>query len=230
MTHHLTEKEYKITGSGFTFPVPFANVQDEESRDEYIASKKYFDNKTLNLFNTSLNAEILNKLSLLAGNLSLVEPKFKTANDNFASATQIRCFKENMGGLTTHTGNYFQDMFQFFYQSLNENIGKHEQISYFFSIQKPAIGGELFVYNLTWKEAQNKKEFQDNEVILLVDGTELKTDEIEKTIISPEPGDLFIFHGGNIWHRVNEVSKTHRITMGGFMAKSLISNQIYLWS
>jgi hypothetical protein len=230
LSKNLNEKEYKVTGSGFTFPNPFANVQDEDSRKEYIQSKKLMSMKTEESFGIDLNKKILSIIKLFSGKFNPTEPKFKDIPGSCASASQIRCFKENMGGLTIHTGNYFQDMFGFFYSSLDENIGKHEQLSYFFMIQKPTKGGELIVYDITWNEAQKKTDFQDNEFLILNSGEKIFVKDLEKTIISPDPGDLFIFHGGEIWHQVSEVENINRITLGGFMAKSKISNDLFLWA
>lgn len=229
-TKNLKENEYQVTGSGFTFPIPFANVQDESSRLSYLKSKQLFNEKCEDLFGYNLNHKIGSIISLVAGNLKIVEPRFKSVENQFASSCQLRYLKENMGGLSAHTGNYFQNMFQYFFNSLDEDIGKYEQLSYFLSIQKPKIGGDLIIYNLTWEDAKLKPDFQSNEYVINKSGEKIFFDKLEKTIISPEPGDLIIFNGGEIWHRVDEIIEKDRITIGGFMAKSKKYNNLYLWA
>lgn len=230
LTINLTETEYQITGSGFTFPIPFANVKDEQSKEEYIAKKALYNSKTTNELGFNINEKVKTIINQLSGNLIPTEPKFKQSNNQLASASQIRYLKENMGGLSAHTGNYFQNMFQFFYNELDENIGKFDQLSYFFLIQKPLVGGDLIVYDITWEEAQTKPDFETSDYLTLLNGKTVSFDSIGKSVISLMPGDLFIFRGGEIWHRVEEIIKKDRITIGGFMSKSKISNQLFLWA
>lgn len=230
LTENLDQNIYTSTGSGFTYPMPFANVQDSESKNGYFESNIHYNNADNLPFEVSINSKVENLLKRISGNLFPVAPKF-IGSENLAISSQIRCFKKNMGGLTVHSGNYFQNMFNFFYESLDENIGKYEQLSYFIMIQKPKKGGDLLVFDLTWDEAKEKPDFQNNDFIIAENGDHLNVSKISKTIVSPDPGDMFVFHGGEIWHQVNEIEGAlDRITLGGFMARSMESNQLFLWA
>lgn len=226
----LDPNTYTKTGSGFTFPMPFANVQEIESKNAYLDSTKTYNNIDHSPFENTINNKIEKLLKKISGNLTPNAPKF-IGTGNYASSSQIRCFKKNMGGLTVHSGNYFQNMFNFFYESLDENIGRYEQLSYFIMVQKPKIGGDLLVFDLTWDEAKEKPDFQNNDHIIAENGDYIDVSKINKTVISPDPGDMFVFHGGEIWHQVNEIEGAlDRITLGGFMARSMVSNQLFLWA
>jgi len=76
----------------------------------------------------------------------------------------------------------------------------------------------------------NNFEFQDSEFLILNTGDKIFVKDLEKTIISHKPSNLFIFHGGEIWHKVSEIESKNRITLGGFMAKSKVSNNLFLWA
>ena len=109
----LDPNTYTKTGSGFTFPMPFANVQEIESKNAYLDSTKTYNNIDHSPFENTINNKIEKLLKKISGNLTPNAPKF-IGTGNYASSSQIRCFKKNMGGLTVHSGNYFQNMFNFF--------------------------------------------------------------------------------------------------------------------
>ena len=48
---------------------------------------------------------------------------------------------------------------------------------------------------------------------------------------NPEPGDLLIFYGGRIWHRVEPIlGSKPRITLGGFINFSDDDKKCFYWS
>jgi hypothetical protein len=50
-------------------------------------------------------------------------------------------------------------------------------------------------------------------------------------LLKPEEGDLLLFAGGNIWHRVLTVQgNKSRITIGGFIAETNMPGRYYIWS
>jgi len=49
--------------------------------------------------------------------------------------------------------------------------------------------------------------------------------------LRPQPGDLLMFYGGYIWHRVEDIEgNTPRITLGGFLNFSKDDKELYYWS
>ena len=49
--------------------------------------------------------------------------------------------------------------------------------------------------------------------------------------IKPKPGELLIFNGGHIWHKVEDIKgKSDRITVGGFMDMSADKTKWLFWT
>lgn len=101
-------------------------------------------------------------------------------------------------------------------------------------LQEPEEGGKLRVYNKTWEEA--KKYNDRNNTLISEDGKEISLDdssEIEKVELGLEAGNLLIFQGGRLWHRVEKVlGNKERVTLGGFLGfgKDETDNNVYLWA
>ena len=54
---------------------------------------------------------------------------------------------------------------------------------------------------------------------------------VHRYFVKPEPGDLLLFAGGNVWHRVEKVAGfKSRITLGGFIAETTTPGKYYIWS
>jgi hypothetical protein len=94
---------------------------------------------------------------------------------------------------------------------------------------KPESGGEMTIFDVTRTEAVKKiddlqLESRQGEILDIeknVDHIKLQIDE----------GDLLIFDGGTIWHRVEMVrGNKHRITLGGFIGFTADRKEIYYWS
>lgn len=140
-------------------------------------------------------------------------------NQTYAPA-QIRFMEPNKGGLIIHKGS--QNLHHPPFAYLREITRIFEHLSYFLIIDKPEEGGELIVYDLPPEEA--KKD---------VDALTQKSafEKCEKRYISPDTGDMVLFHGGTIWHKVADVKgKKSRISVGGFVALSKDDQKIFYWS
>jgi hypothetical protein len=74
---------------------------------------------------------------------------------------------------------------------------------------------------------------EDNEIIQ-PDGSKMYVEnnkDIIKDKIKPKKGDMILFQGGNIWHRVETVrGNIPRITFGGFIGISIDKTKFYYWS
>lgn len=106
----------------------------------------------------------------------------------------------------------------------------NDQLSYFMLMQKPDEGGELVLYDLTWEQSP-----QD----MIEDQAFRRIPEYRKKVLRKyarqnlvmEPGEMLLFHGGRIWHRVDPVQGSQpRITIGGFVAFARDDKRIYYWS
>ena len=174
-------------------------------------------------------------VSLFAGKGIVASQKYTTADGkgNYPFAT-FRYLVPDKGLMSVHCGNYFGKTFETFYQDLTQTVAVENQMSYFVMLQEPEEGGELTLFNFRWKKGQTKKDNSENNEIIQPDGSKMYVEDNEYIIkdkIKPKKGDLILFQGGNIWHRVETVrGKTPRITFGGFIGVSIDKSKIYYWS
>jgi len=178
------------------------------------------------LFETDYIALINN----LFRRLSLLEVNPAPRGDKHTySPSTIRVINPNVGiGFQEHVGNEFMK-YMSQCKEIRDHVFDEDQLSFFMVIQKPEAGGELTLFDLVWKDSP-KYLFED-------EGTNKKGREradylskFKNIQIELNEGDLIIFDGGRIWHKVNEVKgDTQRITMGGFMGLSRNGDGLYYW-
>jgi len=92
---------------------------------------------------------------------------------------------------------------------------------------KPDAGGELALFDLVWPKspesvvgAEQLSNEERNDVL-----ENLKTMNIQ-----PRAGDMILFAGGRIWHRVKDVEgENNRTTIGGFATLSKDEKEIIMW-
>ena len=59
----------------------------------------------------------------------------------------------------------------------------------------------------------------------------LNEEEVQRKKLKPGPGDMIVFAGGQIWHKVEFVQGSRpRFTIGGFMSRSKDDKTLYFWS
>lgn len=107
------------------------------------------------------------------------------------------------------------------------------QLSFFIMLNKPEDGGLLDVFSLRWEDGQRvPDDVLDNEVIC-ADGNSIFPDtnkKYNKLEMEPGPGDMILFQGGRLWHRVTKIEgPSPRITFGGFMGRGK-RGEIYYWT
>jgi len=124
--------------------------------------------------------------------------------------------------LSVHCGNMFAADAS--YEHLNGIVNTIDQWSWFFQIANPEGGGELRIYEGDWSpdDAFIPTLHVEPEHDVMA-GRRWRTVELE-------PGDLLIFAGGRIYHRVTEVSgPKSRRTLGGFGTFSDDGTDILYW-
>jgi len=231
------------TQVGFTYPPIFAefsnrlkNETEEKKVDEKI---KYF-NKTGEFnkqFKTQFGVDVRGKLELFFKSISLKRDILvaETADGigNYPFST-FRLLVPEKGLMSVHCGNYFGKTFEVFYQDLTSKVAVENQMSFFIMLQEPEQGGELTLFNFRWKAGQTKKDNTEDNEIIQPDGSKMYVEDnpnIIKDKIRPKKGDMILFQGGNIWHRVETVrGKIPRITLGGFIGISKDDSTFYYWS
>lgn len=226
----LSEIFLKPNPSGSTYPAPFAIARNEETVEEYLNGGDYFLQNAKNILGVDIVSKIENVFHTISGKRKILVPPGNRENSHFTPAT-IRTLKPAFGGIHLHSGNYFQKEFPSFFDFLSHEICFQDQLSYFIMLNPPDLAGELTIYDLEWRDAQTKSSLYENKTILKNDGTILTVDDVKRMYLSPGKGDMIMFAGGPIWHRVEDIlGEQSRITIGGFMAFSHDDKKIYYWA
>ncbi len=231
------------TPVGYTFPMVFQEFslrnqqlkRDdlEKSMDEYFSGNSQYAELLAKECGVDLKAKLLAFFDSLSPNgpVHIPLPESKRGAYLFGN---FRHLEPTGGYMAVHCGNFFHKKFPLIYSDLCKDAEVKNQMSYFIMLQKPDVGGELSVFNMRWIDGQDKETLSEDEVILLSNGQKVKVDyhpSIVKQSIVPEPGDMILFQGGNIWHRVEKVSGSkERITFGGFIGKNKDSAGYCFWT
>lgn len=134
----------------------------------------------------------------------------------------IRVLPEG-GHIGTHCGN--EASTRSAYTHLNTFIDRHDQISYFVTLQAPEGGGELAVYSF---------QFQDTDESMFDHGHTVVDHVLhlhQEKRYRPTAGDLIVFDGGRYFHKVDVVQGPRtRWTIGGFLMFGADDGAVYYWS
>ncbi len=156
----------------------------------------------------------------MAGGRKTSLPRF-TDGRPYTPAT-IRILLEG-GQIGTHCGN--EAATRQAYTHLNTRIDRHDQTSYFLTLQDAVEGGELIVYSLRWSDIDASR---------IVDGRSQVEDllrDAQWMSVRTAPGDLLVFDGGRYFHRVSKVfGGRTRWTIGGFLMFDRGGESLYYWS
>ena len=161
----------------------------------------------------------------------LVSPILNKQNGQELVPFTIRELLPGKGELIIHCENLFFKEFPLFFELLQDLDIKENKLSYFITLSAAEEGGELCCFDINWSDVKKRV---DNE--LLEDEHEqtiniVNNPNVHRYFVKPEPGDLLLFAGGNVWHRVEKVAGfKSRITLGGFIAETTTLGKYYIWS
>ncbi len=220
------------TPSGKTYPAPFAIVSNSDER-----LNTYYS--MLGEFNALAERE-----PVIKGMLEKLDNFFKSIATDYkvsiptnkiknaaVSAGQFRVFNQDKGGLFVHCGNLFQTQTLHYYSLLANDIDMNDQLSFFWLLQNTEEGGELSIYDMLWKDVKRKKSPEENDSVIDDNGNTILLKDLKSFAVRPEPGDILVFSGGPIWHRVENIKgKTPRITFGGFLNFSKDDTELFYWA
>jgi hypothetical protein len=220
------------TPSGKMFPAPFAVITNRGERLE-----AYYE--SLNFVH-----ELMERIPVLKLVPERLEYFFKSVGKSYKVSVPVnkikglpvsegcfRVFYKDRGGLFVHCGNLFQQQSEYYYSLLDADIDMSDQLSFFFNLQNTEEGGELTIYNLLWKDVTGKATPEENDSVIDANGKTIYLKDVEQFTVKPQPGDILVFSGGPIWHRVENIKgNTPRITYGGFVNFSKDEKEIFYWS
>jgi hypothetical protein len=228
----LTEDDTMTTPSGRLFPAPFATMSNSGDM-----LKLYFDK--LNLLHAMVEKEPAIKAMLekmdsvfkaVAQDYKVTIPINKLAHAPVAAGT-FRIFLPGKGGLHVHCGNLFQAQSMHYYSLIENDIDMDDQLSYFLVLQNSEQGGELTIYDMLWKDVKRKESPEENNFVIDDNDKAIYLKDVRSFVVKPNVGDILIFSGGPIWHRVENIGGSiPRMTLGGFLNFSKDDSELYYWS
>lgn len=129
------------------------------------------------------------------------------------------------GVINAHTANEFCNVWPA-YDHLRRTARMWNSLSYFITAQAPDAGGGLMLYDLVWDDTP-----PDVLELAMSPERDARLARFDGRVIRPGAGDMVLFTGGRIWHRVTPVEGTvPRITIGGFVAESADGAEVFYWS
>jgi hypothetical protein len=139
----------------------------------------------------------------------------------------FRVMHPGHGGLKAHTGNEFVELQRDRgMRWLMPRARMLDCMSWFAVAQPAEEGGELRLADLLWSDTDEAlKGFDRN------NRDDAFFDELGTEAVPLAAGDLIVFAGGRIWHKVDDLGGTRdRVTFGGFMAVTFADDEIWYWS
>ncbi len=236
-------REVAKTEVGYTYPMIFQEFslrnqaltgdQLKVASDKYFERNMNFNHSEVQEMEFNLYEKVNEFFTAIAGGRKAIVPSGVDGVGQYLFGN-FRHLHPNGGLMSVHCGNFFGTKFELIYKHLCEEIKVVNQMSYFIMVQKPEVGGQLSVFNLRWIPGQDKEKLSEDEVVILSDKSKINIDKhpmIKRIDMVPEPGDMILFQGGNIWHRVAKVfGAKERITFGGFMGVKKDDSAFYYWT
>lgn len=231
-----SDKKTKIDEGFSSYPKAFSQVDQRSNNSATLLEEYFLECVTFRetfpiVFGVDFEKKVIATLSAIAGGRKVTAP---TGYNNKGTFTPMnfRVLRPQMGRIKAHCGNYFHNEFPNFFSYLSAFSHVKDQLSYFVMLQRPESGGELTLFDQEWKDAHERL---NGDIILKTLNGELKNledeNQVQRQYITPNVGDMIIFAGGQIWHRVETVQGTqHRFTCGGFLSVAKDDSAVYYWT
>jgi hypothetical protein len=241
--HKAENDDPAHTDVGFTYPPVFAQFSNiicrepedkkKQAIDAYFKKTTLFNSSFREDFGVDVKGRIEAFYNSISGGREVRVAEGMNGKGQYPFAT-FRYLTPDKGLMSVHCGNYFGKTFEEFYADLTQTVSVENQMSFFIMLQEPEAGGELTLFNFRWKKGQTKVNPSEDNEIIQPDGSIMRVQDNENIIkdkIAPKKGDMILFQGGNIWHKVETVrGALPRITFGGFIGVSIDKSKIYYWS
>ena len=200
-----------------------AIVGADDDRADYYAAAPIINDRVDELFDVDFVGRIGQVLSAVGGGRPASVPSEEGRGD-YVPIT-IRFLPPDGGVMHAHTANEFCNAWGS-YEHLRQIARMWNSLSYFVVGQRPDSGGELVLYDLMWDDTP-----EDVRALPMSEERDGLLERFGKTPVDLQVGDMILFTGGRIWHRVEPVhGERERVTIGGFAALSQDEEQVYFWS
>ncbi len=208
---------------GTTIMFGTALVGSQPDRADYYAGTTTITDRIGGWFDRDFVERVGGIISAFAGGRPAVVPSEPDRGD-YTPAT-VRFLPPGRGVMHAHTANEFCNVWDA-YGHLREIAVMWDSLSYFVVGQAPDGGGTLVVYDLMWDDTP--------EDVLSLSMSPERDELLERfgtRATDLRAGDMILFTGGRIWHRVEPVvGSRERVTIGGFVALSRDDECVYFWS
>jgi|GEM_PF-2129959 len=211
------------------FPLPYSMMSNRFFTDSEISCilsnlREQSDYLRWESFSVVSNL-IFNQIKAMCGSL---EPVAIGADQVELCPLNTRVFSHECEGTTIHSENSFlHNLFSPLQNALTKCVDGENALSFFCAIQTPDEGGELQLFT---EKIPSRHEVERNDVADFRDSDEISA---KSGIIIPiEAGDMVIFRGAKLFHQVMPVRDPNkvRVTIGGFIARNLNSENWGVWS
>ncbi len=195
----------------------FSIANPDESVDVYFSSSGEETNKLKRLFAIDV-VKRFNDVFKELNNMQPVEVLEGPRNNTKFIPVNFRIMNSDVGLKATsliHNGSNVTARCANTYQHLNGLMDFDNQLSFFSLLQNCFEGGDLTIYDFQRDQYPSLTDFR----YLISQGNRIDLENTSnKYTVHMNPGDLIIFPGGQLWHRVDVVKSGVRISLGGFAA------------
>jgi hypothetical protein len=232
----ISDDKKTVVNQGFiTLPLSFAQYTQlmdsgKMKTEEYVNIAATFRKSIVPLFGVDIEQKLKDCFEKIFPNKTfnlLWNQDYKVHLVPF----NFRELKPGNGELIAHCENLFFKEFPSFFDWLSQHGVKNNQFSFFITLQNTEEGGELNCFDILWENVKERVEVEllKDESGKLID---INDPNLNSFLIKPNVGNLLLFNGGNIWHRVEKViGQNSRITLGGFVSSSKLNdNEMFIWA
>jgi len=217
--HH--ESDFRDHGEQTLYGTALVGADDD--RSNYFADAGLINDRLHGLFEESFTDRIERVLSAVGGGRRTEVPSEGPGRD-YVPAT-FRFLQPGLGVMHAHTANEFCNAWSA-YSHLRNIARMWNSLSYFVVAEAPDEGGELVLYDLVWDDTPD-----DVRALPMSQDRDELLERFDQRPVAPGAGDMILFTGGRIWHRVAPVrGDRRRVTIGGFVALSNDDDTILYWS
>jgi hypothetical protein len=212
-------------GNGYSLPGMFGHLhkhQQMHAVEDYFNDIGPFVLESEKLFGDGLQ-------SLLEHALSKVLRPYTVSPFPGLLPFSFRVVFAGKGGLSLHKdGDLLPIIHERVEGLIRTTIDPDTMMSWFFTLQQPEIGGELWVADSSYGRHIKTADT----VLQAPDGSSVHASDAVHTKVSTPAGSLLVFRGGNHWHSVVPplAGCSDRITLGGFMALTRPGDSIVYWT
>lgn len=234
--HALNSNRKTIVNNGFvSYPLTFAQytqarMAGQLTESEYALVARMFVENFSDEFGTDVTDRLTQYLSKLFPEAQ-IGPIMNSQRSGPLIPFTFRELLPGNGELIAHCENLFFTEFPQYFDWLQVLDVKNNKFSFFITLQEANEGGELCCFDLNWEDVKTRLE---PSLLQSESGHPIDLNDdvgVRRMLIKPKAGDLLLFCGGDVWHRVEKVEGTNsRITLGGFVAEAFTPDTYYLWS